>query len=347
MSEFFVFLKKYRHIGTIALALVGIGIMAYYDYCDTTCSYLKGDIFGIDLKWVGIAFMAVVIAFALFKQMAFVRMLLAAGLGVEVHLYAFQWQNDVYCPFCLAFSIVLILSFILNYEVPSAWREKPSRMWLYFLGEVNVPMLKIRRFPLLLMSVLGYVAILLTFTGSVTPVYGQDAVRVIPSLGKGSYEVTIFSSYFCPPCRRIDKQAEPLLKDLLATNQVKVVFVDVPFTPIMPAYAKFYLYAMNANLGADNVFHVREVLFEAAQDRKIQKEAALLAYLNEKNITLKVMDEKSVFPLMSAKIKGHKIDQTPIAIIQYSKNDARRLVGTEEIWDGLTKLKAHLATKKE
>ncbi|MFZ3104016.1 MAG: hypothetical protein WA096_04855, partial [Smithella sp.] len=42
-------------------------LMAYYDYCDTTCSYLKGDIFGIDLKWVGIFYVSVVIAFAVFK----------------------------------------------------------------------------------------------------------------------------------------------------------------------------------------------------------------------------------------------------------------------------------------
>ena len=100
--------KKYRHIVTIVLALIGIGIMAYYNYCNTTCSYLKGDIFGIDLKWVGMAFMAAVIVFAAFKQTPSVRALLAAGLGVEVHLYAFQVQNNVYCPFCLAISVMLI-----------------------------------------------------------------------------------------------------------------------------------------------------------------------------------------------------------------------------------------------
>jgi len=94
--------------------------MAYYDYCDTTCSYLQGDIFGIDLKWVGIAYMTVIIACAVFQQTSFVRALLAAGLGVEVHLYAFQIQNDVYCPFCLAFSAMLIyhLSLTLKFHPP-------------------------------------------------------------------------------------------------------------------------------------------------------------------------------------------------------------------------------------
>ena len=126
--------KKNRNAITIVLALIGIGLMMYYDYCGTICSYLKGDIWGINLKWFGIAYMAVIIVFAVFRQTPFVRSLLAAGLGVEVHLYAFQVQNDVYCPFCLAFSVMLILSFIINYEVPSAWRENRRRMWLYFSG---------------------------------------------------------------------------------------------------------------------------------------------------------------------------------------------------------------------
>ena len=152
-------IKKYRGIITMILALTGIGIMMYYDHCDTACSYLKGDILGIDLKWVGIAFMSVIIVFAAFGQTPFVRTLLAAGLGVEVHLYAFQVQNDVYCPFCLAFSALVIASFLINYEVPSAWRENRRRMWLYFLGEVNFPMFKINKLPLLIVSVLGYLVI--------------------------------------------------------------------------------------------------------------------------------------------------------------------------------------------
>lgn len=175
MLKIFKSIKKYRNIITIALSLIGIGLMAYYDYCDTTCSYLKGDIFGIDLKWVGIFYMSVVIAFAVLNQFSFVRALLAAGLGVEIHLYAFQVQNDVYCPFCLAFSALLILTFLINYELPSAWWEKHRRMWLYFLGEVSFPMFKLYKLPLLLFGLLGYLTILTTFSGSVTPVYGQES----------------------------------------------------------------------------------------------------------------------------------------------------------------------------
>ncbi len=96
-------IKKYRTIVTIALSLIGIGLMTYYDYCDTACRYLKGDIWGINLKWVGIAYMLVIIIFAALRISPYVRALLAAGLGVEVYLYAFKVKNNVYFPFCMAF----------------------------------------------------------------------------------------------------------------------------------------------------------------------------------------------------------------------------------------------------
>ena len=339
--------KKYRNIITIVLALIGIGLMAYYDYCDTACSYLKGDIWGIDLKWLGIAYMTAIIAFAAFKQAPFVRALLAAGLGVEVHLYAFQVQNDVYCPFCLAFSIMLILSFIINYEVPSAWRENRRRMWLYFLGEVDFRMFKINKLPLLIFSLLGYLTVLFTFSGSVTPAYGQTTNSTVPSLGKGTYEVAIFADYFCPPCRRIDTKAEPLLKKLLATDQVKITFVDVPFHSATPIYAKYYLYAANADSETDNVLHIRKILFDAAQVKHIQTEDALVAYLKEQKISWKILDEKSILPMLSTIIKENKITATPTCIIKYSATDVKKYIGDGEIWNGLTKLKAHLGIGKK
>jgi thiol-disulfide isomerase/thioredoxin len=341
------FIKKYRTIITVALSLIGIGIMVCYDYCGTTCSYLKGDIWGIVLKWVGIAYMTAIIVFAAFRQTPFVRAMLAAGLGVEVHLYAFQAQNGVYCPFCLAFSAILISSFLINYEVPSAWRENRRRMWLYFLGEVDFPMFKINKLPLLLFSLLGYLTILFTFSGSVTPAYGFDSTGSIPSLGKGPYEVVIFADYFCPPCKRIDIKAEPLLKELLATNKVKITFIDVPFHSATPIYAKYYLYAANASPDVNTILHVRKILFEAAQTKSIQKENALVDFLKEQKILWKKLDEKSIFPVLSNVIKENNIDQTPICTIKYPAKDVKKYIGDEEIWNGLTELKKHLSAGKK
>jgi hypothetical protein len=208
-------IRKYRAIPTFILSLAGIGLMLYYDRCNTACSYLQGDIWGIDLKWVGIAFMSVLIVLTFFRQMQMVRMLLAGGLGVEISLYAFQIQHDVYCPFCLAFSVMVILLFILHYAVPDAWRENRRYKWIYFLGELHLPMLKNRKLPLLLVTVAGYLFIWLTFSGSVTPAYGQENLVLIPFLGKGTCEGILFTDNFCGSCRWFGAQAETELKGLI------------------------------------------------------------------------------------------------------------------------------------
>jgi thiol-disulfide isomerase/thioredoxin len=266
---------------------------------------------------------------------------------VEVHLYAFQVQNDVYCPFCLAFSLTLIISFIINYEVPSVWRENRRRMWLYFLGEVDFSMLKIHKMPLLLFSLVGYLFVLLTFSGSVTPSYGQGTVNAVPSLGKGKYEIVIFTDYFCPPCFRIDAKAEPLLKELLAKGQVKITFIDVPFHSATPIYAKYYLYAANANSDADNIFRIRKMLFEAAQIKLIEKEDALIAYLKEQKISWKKMDEKSILPMFDTIIKQNDIKLTPSCVIKYSAMYSKKFVGEKKAWEGLTELKARILAGKK
>ena len=173
------------------------------------------------------------------------------------------------------------------------------------------------------------------------------AQRTIPSLGSGPYEVIMLADYFCPPCKQIDERAEPLFKELLSTGKVKITFVDVPFNRATPLYVKYYLYAANANGEASNILHVRRMLFEAAQVKRIQTEDDLLVYLQQEKIALKPLDEKSVYPLLSVVIKEHKVDQTPTCVIKYSATDVKKFVGTHEIWTGLTAFKEHLGKVKK
>ncbi|PKN10707.1 MAG: hypothetical protein CVU72_00260 [Deltaproteobacteria bacterium HGW-Deltaproteobacteria-7] len=208
-------------------------------------------------------------------------------------------------------------------------------------------MVKIKKLPLLIIAVLGCFAVLLTLSGSVTTAYGQETLRVVPSLGSGPYDVLMFSDYFCPPCKRIDAKAEPLFKELLSTGKVRITFIDVPFSRATPLYARYYLYAAGANGGANNILSVRRKLFEAAQVSRIQTEEALLGYLQREKIALKMLDEKKIFPLMNALIKENKIDETPTCVITYSATDMRKFAGADEIWVGLNALKAHLGKVKK
>ncbi|MDQ5984847.1 MAG: hypothetical protein CSYNP_00545 [Syntrophus sp. SKADARSKE-3] len=160
-------LKKWL---TLLLAAAGIGVMVFYATCETDCSYLQGDIFGIDLKYIGIAFMAFVIGLILVNQTDIIRLLLAGACGGEVVLVTFQFREDVFCPFCLTFGAIIVLLYFIHYS--GAQKDDPlARQLLFAPGSATVPFLKLR-VPLLAVMVLGFLFMTLFFTGSVTPSYG-------------------------------------------------------------------------------------------------------------------------------------------------------------------------------
>ena len=205
-------IKARRNVITIILATAGIGIMLLYATCETTCSYLQGDILGIDLMYIGIGYMLVIIILAAFKQMAYVRALLAAGIGVEAYLIAFQFKEDVFCPYCLTFASIIIMAFILNHERPLIEEYGMLKQIIYGLGEAEfIPAANVR-VPLLFFVLLGYIFIVLTFSGSATPAYGAEK-SMVPSYGHGKYEMIIFTDYFCPPCQLLESEIDPALTE--------------------------------------------------------------------------------------------------------------------------------------
>jgi len=107
----------------IVLPLIGIILMFTYEYCDTSCLYLKGTFMGIDLKWAGIIYMIVLLASMFFVRRSFDRMaahfrtiLISAAVGVEFFLIGWQIANNTYCPFCLAFGACIFILFGLNFQ---------------------------------------------------------------------------------------------------------------------------------------------------------------------------------------------------------------------------------------
>ncbi len=333
-------IRDHKDILTAGLAVAGILAMILYDVCDTSCSYLKGDMFGIDLKWIGIGYMAAIIALTLLKQRAYVRSLLAAGIGVEMHLVAFQFREEVFCPFCLAFGVIVIAAFILNldYKKPPAgtsWRRKI----ISALGEVELPLMGNRRVPLLAFMIIGYLFVLLTFSGSVTPAYGAQGPPA-PSYGEGAYELTIFTDYFCPPCQLVEPDMESYLNEFLSKSGVKVTFVDMPLHELTPLYAKYFLYIVNAGGGYKDILLARKVLFELAIAKAAPTEQALAQKLRERGVAFKPFDPRPVFDVWSRTIREFKANATPSCFVRYSAADVRKYVGPEEIRKGLADLRS-------
>jgi thiol-disulfide isomerase/thioredoxin len=335
------FIKRHRNAITMGLALAGIALMAFYTVCDTSCAYLKGDVWGVDLKWIGIAYMLAILGFAACKQTSFIRALLAMGIGVEVYLIAFQFKEDVFCPFCLAFAAMILAAFMMNYDISTrlqgSWRDKI----LYALGDVALPRAVHIKIPALLFAVMGYLFMFLAFSGSATPAYGQGKAAV-PSWGAGRYELLVFTDYFCHPCQTLEVKLEPALENLLSKRGVRVTFIDLPIYKLTPLYNKYFLYAANTDGDYKAILHARRALFNLAKTFAAADEAAITKALTAEGVAFKPFDAKSLQVSFNSIIKKYKVDSTPTCIIKYSERDIRTYRGPVEIMEGIVTLQNSL-----
>lgn len=284
---------QHRLSWTVLLALTGIGTMIHYASCKTACTYLQGDIFGIDLKYIGVGYMGIIILLALFKQADFIRMFVSAGIGVEIFLVSFQIKEDIFCPYCLSFGVMVLLMYIINYE-RSSMRNKWYQKMVYVFGDTRIPFFKNQYLPMLFMMLVGYIFVCLSFSGSATPAYAGEN-SVLPSYGKGAWELIIFTDYFCPPCQAAEKDLGPEIERLINRGDVKITFVDFPGYKHSALYSKYFLYAAKARKDHRNAMKARHVLFSLAAQKKIQQEPLLSAALTSQNVALKPIDPKPVY----------------------------------------------------
>ena len=183
-----------KRLVNVVLLLVAVGLEVFYTVCGGSCSYLRGDIFGLDLTYVGVVFAAILIGLSLLKWDRLTLVLLSAGVGVEIVLVWFQVRNNVYCPYCLAFAVVILVLFVLNFDVTKKW---------LITGSI----------------VLGFFLFSLFFKGSVTPTYAAEPA--VLSFGEGPVRVRLYTDYFCGPCRAMEPELEPLLVELVKKNAKK------------------------------------------------------------------------------------------------------------------------------
>lgn len=136
---------------------------------------------------------------------------------------------------------------------------------------------------------------------------------VFPSFGTGPVDVRIYASYFCPPCRALEPELEPIVKQLVETDTIRVTFVDMPFSQAMP-YIRHFLYALNEDDSLENAFKVRHVLFDVAQ-KYGETEDIRQAFENE-GIPYTPFDPTAVFMESNRFMQEDGIRATPSATIR-------------------------------
>jgi len=298
-----------RIIGNLSLMILGLALMVYYITCEDACAYLKGDILGVDLKYVGVVFLLAMGSLALLRQWSFLRAHLAGSLGVELYLIGFQIQQNVYCPYCLALAALVVAAFIVNYEKPETIRG------LSFLGVVRFDWPRpLGPVPLSLFALAGFLFVMLTFSGSVLPVYGADPQDSISTFGKGRDEVRLYTDYFCPPCRSIEPDIEDTLIRLVRSGDYRVTFVDMPIHAESVVYATLFLHALNAGGDIAHAVRVRSILFDLA-GKGITQEEALAKALKDKNIRTRPYDVHPTLMALNRLIREDQVSGTPSCVI--------------------------------
>ena len=295
---------------TIVLALTGIAITVAYAFCLGACSYLKGDILGIDLKYLGIFYMVIVLLLAWFRKPVLSLLLLAFGAGGELFLIGYQMHSGVYCRYCLAFGATILLALAVNFE-------------------------RNRKVLVALAAAAGLLFFLLFFSGSVTPVYAAEPV--MPAFGRGPVEVRLYTDYFCGPCLAEEAEVISLVSELVGKNLIRVLFIDTPIHPETVLFANYFLAALNAQNDFPQALAARGALFEAAR-QEITEMGALEAFLKTKGVTFRPYDTAPVFKIFGNYLKEDRIRSTPSCVI-LGPQGKKTLTGKDEIPKGLRGLR--------
>ena len=169
--------------------------------------------------------------------------------------------------------------------------------------------------------------------------YGEE---LLPTFGQGTIQVILYTDYFCPPCRAMEPDVEPLLRDLMRTGKINLTFVDTPTNQITSLYARYFIYALNANQEFEEVLKARNTLFEAAE-KKMQDKAKLEEFLKEKGINWKPVNVTPAFNFWNKYLKDDSIRSTPSCVVKRGEKK-EIVVGSLEILKALENLKKEIAT---
>jgi thiol-disulfide isomerase/thioredoxin len=301
--------KLTKVILNITLALISIGIIIFDRFCSGTCSYISGDLFGLDLRYFGLAFMAFIIILSLVKADRLLITTLSAGVGVEIYLLGFQTWFNTFCPYCLAFGGMLLLLFLVN---------------------IRKTIIK----EALLSASVGLVLFAFFFNGSVTPAFADESM--VPAFGNGKIHVRLYSDYFCPSCRDLEPEIQTVLSDLVKKNVITLIFVDTPLSKNSPLYARYFLYMMNAKKTMDQALLARSLLYGAAAENRTEPEK-LIEIMKKKQVPYKPFEVKPIFEILNSFIKEDRIRSTPTCVI-LQEGKTNHYKGKTEITKALERL---------
>lgn len=135
----------------------------------------------------------------------------------------------------------------------------------------------------------------------------------MPIYGSGHIDVRLYANFFCPPCRTLESTIEPLLKDLVHRDLIRLTIIDVPGAPL---YVNYFLYALKKENRLERALAVRNVLFEAAGTGVEQTDEALHQLFEDKGIDYELFDATALYPRFNQMIRNDELTSTPSLAIE-------------------------------
>lgn len=131
----------FRKTANLILPFFAAGTVLANMRCDTGCTYLSGALFGIDLHYLGFILATAILVFSLPIKNPGYRMvarharacLLCMAVGGGAVLLHFQWVNEIFCPFCIAYGALVFILFLFNLN-----RTKPMAVFISFVSGLAV-----------------------------------------------------------------------------------------------------------------------------------------------------------------------------------------------------------------
>ena len=165
----------------------------------------------------------------------------------------------------------------------------------------------------ILISALFALAVAVLATGGYA--HAQGDKTPFPAYGSGAIDVRLYSDYFCPPCQKLEPSLEPILKDLLKRNIIRLTLVDFPMHEESPLYTRYFLYALKSRNDAEYGLHVRNVLFNAATGKDFLTAKKIEELFRNNKIPYVAFDPKSIFERFNTMLTEDRVNRTPTCVI--------------------------------
>lgn len=282
----FVQIGLSKRVVSLMLVAAGFTAVLFYLTCIDVCAGVAGTMAGIDLKYIGLAYLSAVGAGVLMRRQSIVFALLSAGIGAESYLVGYQIKYGEFCPFCMVFGIVVVCLWILQFDR--------------------------RRWRMMVLMPIGLAMIWLTFDAAL-PAYGATAPG-LPEFGRHGVQLRVYTDYFCSPCSRIEPEMEAFLKSLVDGGKARVIFIDVPLHRNTPMYARLYLRIIDQRSTITDALRLRRLLFDAAEEGIVDAQR-LEVHIQNAGFTPTGVDPKPLLDTCNAFFKHDGIRATPTLVV--------------------------------